>query len=289
MEIMYKKILLEDSVDRTANSPTWGTLTADTFYVNIMLTQTMDNMGIFTDISYLSASTTSNIPDYTILEQKLSQMNVLFPFMTGDTANMNQYSLIDDITLRNPNKTVSDYYNSLNLQISAYTDSKIEELKSYSITNPYQVGFDINRKDYYNYLNNLIHGVNRISSLQDPNVYVFDTPTGSTLGQPSQTSGLQYVESTGNTRIVVINGVNKVIPVTQVNYIGEGFNMTNTSLSGLTKEEYLFGSIFPPEVKSDVFIDRGVINVTDKHLRLSEVKTLNELARYGNGFYTLNK
>jgi hypothetical protein len=286
---MYKKILLEDSVDRTANSPTWGTLTADTFYVNIMLTQTMDNMGIFTDISYLSASTTSNIPDYTILEQKLSQMNVLFPFMTGDTANMNQYSLIDDITLRNPNKTVSDYYNSLNLQISAYTDSKIEELKSYSITNPYQVGFDIDRKDYYNYLNNLIHGVNRISSLQDPNVYVFDTPTGSTLGQPSQTSGLQYVESTGNTRIVVINGVNKVIPVTQVNYIGEGFNMTNTSLSGLTKEEYLFGSIFPPEVKSDVFIDRGVINVTDKHLRLSEVKTLNELARYGNGFYRLNK
>jgi hypothetical protein len=27
----------------------------------------------------------------------------------------------------------------------------------------------------------------------------------------------------------------------------------------------------------------------DKHLRLSEIKDLNKLSRYGNGFYKLNK
>ena len=65
--------------------------------------------------------------------------------------------------------------------------------------------------------------------------------------------------------------------------------MSNSSLSAITKEEYLFGIIFPPEVKSEVFIERGITSVMDKHLRLSEIKNLNELSRYGNGFYKLNK
>ena len=54
-------------------------------------------------------------------------------------------------------------------------------------------------------------------------------------------------------------------------------------------QEYLFGVIFQPEVKSEVFIERGITSVMDKHLRLSEIKDLNELSRYGNGLYTLNK
>jgi hypothetical protein len=61
------------------------------------------------------------------------------------------------------------------------------------------------------------------------------------------------------------------------------------SLSALTKEEYLFGIISPPEVQSDVFIDRGITTVMDKHLRMSEIKNLGQLSRYGNGFYNLTK
>jgi hypothetical protein len=60
-------------------------------------------------------------------------------------------------------------------------------------------------------------------------------------------------------------------------------------LSALTKEEYLFGIISPPEVQSDVFIDRGATSVLDMHLRLSEIGNISELTRYGNGFYKLNK
>jgi hypothetical protein len=40
---------------------------------------------------------------------------------------------------------------------------------------------------------------------------------------------------------------------------------------------------------SDVFIDRGVISVMDMHLRLSEIKDIKQLERYGNGFIKLNK
>ena len=293
MELYRKKILLEDLTDRTYKSPTWGKLTADTFYVKIMLTQSMDNMGIFTDIEYFPKTDISSKPDYTILENKLKALNVNFNFMTGGTPSMNPYSLTDKEILRISGKTISNYYNypvdPLNFKITGYTDSKIEELRSYDAKVPFKIGFDIETSDYYNYVNTLIHGVSRIYSMAEPRIYVFDTPTGSTLGTSNQVNGLQYIEYTGKTRQVVLNGVTSTIPATQFNYVCEGINMTNSSLSAIIKEEYLFGVIFPPEVKSEVFIERGITSVMDKHLRLSEIKDLNELSRYGNGFYKLNK
>jgi hypothetical protein len=145
------------------------------------------------------------------------------------------------------------------------------------------------KANYYNYVNASILGVSRIHSMAEPRIYVFDTPTGSTLGTTNQVNGLQYIEYTGQTRQVILNGVNYRIPITQFSYVCEGINLLNSSLSAITKEEYLFGIIFPPEVKSEIFIERGITSVMDKHLRLSEIKDLNELSRYGNGFYTLNK
>jgi hypothetical protein len=297
MELLRKTILLENSVDRTADSLTWGVMTAETFYINVMLTQSMDNMGIFADIDFVSGSTNPlSAPDYSILEEKLRPLNVNFNFLTGATATINPYKLTSSemAILRIPNKDVTAYYNyplpnSLNFKITGYTDSKIEDLRSYNAKVPFQTGFDMEKADYYNYVNQLVKGVSRIYSMAEPRIYVFDTPTGATLGQSSQVSGLQYIEYTGRTRQITSNNANFFIPQTQFNYVCEGINMTNTSLSAITKEEYLFGAIFPPEVKSEVFIERGITSVMDKHLRLSEVKDLNELARYGNGLYTLNK
>ncbi len=91
------------------------------------------------------------------------------------------------------------------------------------------------------------------------------------------------------TREVVINSAKQSIPTTIVNYIGQGWNQTNTSLAAITKEEYLFGIVSRPEVENDVFIDRGQTNVMDLHLRLSEITNMEELVRYGNGYYKINK
>lgn len=295
MEILRKKILREDLIDRTNNSLNWGVIPKDTFiYINIMLNQSMDNMGIFTDIEFFPKTDITSIPDYTILKKKLYNSNIEFNFMTGATYTTNPYSLTNNEILRIPNKPISKYYNypvinSLNFKISGYTDSKLEDLRSYDAITPFKIGFDIERDNYYNYVNTLIEGVSRIYSMTEPKIYVFDTPTGSTLGNSNQVNGLQYIEYTGQTRQVILNGVKNVIPTTQFNYVCEGINMLNSSLSAIIKEEYLFGVIFPPEVKSEVFIERGITSVMDKHLRLSEIKALNELSRYGNGLYKLNK
>lgn len=291
MEVLKRKILLENSVDRNYNSPTWGVLTATTFYINIILTQSMDDMGIFSDIEYFPKDNNPvNVPAfYGILIDKLTASGITFPFMSGIVPQINPYSTFDTDILRNPNKNEVDYYNFLNLKISGYTDSKLEDVRSYAASNPYRIGFDVNTETYDNYEGISVNGVNRIKIMGEPSIYVFDTPNDTNLGTSNQIYGIRYSDYSGETRLVTTSDSNYNLNKTQFDFIGEGWNMTNTSLSALTKEEYLFGIISPPEVKSDVFIDRGITSVIDKHLRLSEINDLGHLSRYGNGYYKLNK
>jgi hypothetical protein len=289
MEVINRKILLEDSIDRNFNSPTWGTVTATTFYLNIMLTQSMDNIGIYSDIEFFEKSLTSATPDYTILIDKLNTSGFTFPFMSGSEPILEDLSITEEKTLRIPRKLETDYYNYLNLRISGYTDSKIEDVRSYNNNNPFRIGFDVAKDEYFNYQNTLVDGINRVKELGNPSKYVFDTVNDTNLGTPNQVYGIQYSDYSGSTRQIIVDGVSVRVPLTEFMFIGEGWNMTNTSLSAITKEEYLFGIIFPPEVESDVFIDRGITSVMDRHLRLSEIKNLGQFNRYGNGFYKLNK
>ena len=289
MEVLKRKILLEDSIDRTLNSPTWGIVTATTFFINVSVMQTIDDMGLFIDMSYISKSNLSQSqPDYTILTQKLSASGLTFPFMVGlQPLNMTGLTETDNITLKYPANTVSNYYHFGNLVITGSTDSKLDDLRSYNLNNPFIPGFNILTEQYIDYNNVSLSGVSRVVLTGNPYVYVFDTLDNAQIGTNNQIYGLLYKDFSGLTRTVTSDGVTTVIPDTEFRYIGQGINETNISLSALTKEEYLFGIISPPEVQNDVFIDRGVISVMDMHLRLSEIKDLSGLAKYGNGYYNL--
>jgi hypothetical protein len=290
MELIKRKILLEDSIDRSAGDK-WGSLTADTFYINIFLKQNVDDMGLFTDISFISADTTNtNSVNYNILTTKLASSNIFFPFMLGITPqNVTAYTQTDEYTLRFTSKTESDYYNFGNLRISGSTDSKLDELISYDANEKYKVGFDMAKNQYLNYNNILINGVDRVVAVGEPIIYALDGQDNLNLGTENQTTGLRYLDYSGLTRTITIDGIESTVPLTIFSYIGEGWNETNTSLSAITKEEYLFGIVSTPEVKSDVFIDRGIVSVFEPHLILSEVKNLGELTRYGNGYYNITR
>jgi hypothetical protein len=290
MEVTKRKILLEDSIDR--HSPKhWGVLTATTFYINILLTQNIDDMGLFTDMEYIVNDKTINEPDYSILIDKLNHLGASFPFMNGaQTPYFNTittpYSLWD--VLRFPMKIVDNYYNYTYTVITGLTETRKEDIRSYDIANPFKLGFDMNKEYYDNYEGNTILGVDRLVSNGNPNIYVFDANDDADLGTINQKTGL-YFEDYNELVKVNIDGESVSLPKTIVRYIGEGSNQTNTSLSALTKEEYLFGKISPPEVQNDVFIDRGKNSVLDKHLRLSEIRNISGLEKYGNGFYKIDK
>jgi hypothetical protein len=289
MEIIKRKILLEDSMDRSNGSAKWGTITASTFYLNILLTQNVDDMGLFIDSEFTSQDKVNGVVDYSLLVSKLNTLGYTFPFMTGAMPQtLTNVGGTDKLTLRLPDSTESDYYVFGNLPITGNTDSKIEDVKSYKSTNQFRINFNTATETYVNYNNLTVIGVDRIKSMGEPKIYVFDTENDVNLGTNTQTTGIQYQDYSGTTMLMV-DGINTDVPLSTYRFIGEGWNQTNISLSATTQEEYLFGIISPPEVQSDVFIDRGATSVLDMHLRLSEIGNISELTRYGNGFYKLNK
>jgi hypothetical protein len=115
MEVIKRKILLEDSIDRSSKDPKkWGTLTATTFYLNIFISQNIDDMGMFTDIEYMEKTNSYRPPDYDVLVDKLNGLGLEFPFMTGAT---NPYFTTSNTSknvwnvLRYPMKPLNSYYN----------------------------------------------------------------------------------------------------------------------------------------------------------------------------------
>jgi len=292
MEVLKRKILLENSVDRNHESKEWGKLTASTFFIKIILTQNMDDMGMFYDMEYITKDKNNTVPDYTILKDKLNGLGHTFPFMRGNVSPVFTNSSIpvnSRYILRLPINNASNYYNFGNSVITGATDSRIEDVRSYNRQSPFKVGFDMSKEIYNNYDNNTINGVDRIISAQEPKKYVFDGNNDIFLGSTNQKSGLLFYDYSGNTRTILVDNVITTIPLTTYQYIGEGKNETNTSLSALHKEEYLFGIVSPPEITNDIFIERGITSVNDMHLKLSEISSIGELDKYGNGFYKLNK
>ena len=53
------------------------------------------------------------------------------------------------------------------------------------------------------------------------------------------------------------------------------------------REEYKLGSSSLENVKSDIYIDRGVSRAFDNHLKLLEVNSLESLEQYGNGYFNI--
>lgn len=274
MELIKKTILLEESTDRSYNSPTYGQITATSFYVNVSLTQNVDDMGMFTDIIYLPNFVGQNTPvNYSVLIDKLQSSGITFPFMLGITP--------PDITSFDPDtrltgKQASDYYKIGGI-ITANTESRIEDVKAYSNDEQYRLNFDVESETYTDFSGSTVNGVSRVTRIDEPMVYVFSADKNDqNIGQYNQKDGLVFNDFTGT-------------GITNVFYRSQGWNQTNTSLSAVTKEEYLFGIISKPEVKSDVFIDRGITTVFEKHLKLSEIRTLDELQRYGRGYFNVTK
>lgn len=293
MRIIKRKILLEDLISRNPDS-TYGLVTASTITIKIPLTQTIDDMGMFTDYPYVSELPSPQNVDYSILTNKLATSGITFPFMFGGNDNN---VVVDGFskTYRLDGAKTSDWYVASGV-ITGYTDSKLELVKSYKKNTPYIVGFDMAKETYVNYENNTIDGRSRVTQISDGSTgYTIDANNDSNIGTANQTTGIQYVDTRFNRDVSLdeanlgVRVKNYSIPQTSFRFNGEGWNNTNSSLAALNKDEYLLGITAPPEIESDVFIERGATTVLENHLRLSEVESLDHMQIYGNGFYNIVK
>lgn len=241
MEIIKRKILREDIISRSGD--TYGSVDESHIYFNIFLTQTVDNMGMFTDMDFVEGSI-----------EELDKSKILEGYRPS--FKKKSWHKVGDKT-------------------TAVTDSKYDNLRGYKADNRFKVGFDIEKETYLDFRKYEIRGVSRVTEKTDDlTTYVIDANYDGYIGTDLQNSGLLYRDADG---------------ITTVTYNPQGLNDTNSSLSAITKEEYLMGIISKTETKNDVFIDRGESTVTEPHLRLSEVETLEHLMKYGNGYFNVVK
>jgi len=256
MEIIKRKILLNKpngSNSSKTNQETDQEL--DYIRLKIPLYQTIENMGLKTDMA----------PNSTI-----------YPCITGIPLEFMSQGV------------VSDWYKQGDKVVYA-SNSKLSEVKSYDKDEQYKINFDMKKEQYSNYDSTLIIGVDRVTNIDGEVItYVLDTKRDNLIGTPNQVTGTLLVDNTQD-NLFLPNELDNNITKTKVQYTSEGWNRTNTSLAPQIQEEYLLGIISQPEVESDVFIDRTTFSVLDKHLRLSEIESLDHLTRYGNGFYNINR
>ena len=57
----------------------------------------------------------------------------------------------------------------------------------------------------------------------------------------------------------------------------------------LTKLEVLMNVCQRPEVRSNIFIERGKITVFEKQQRLGQINSIGDLELHGYGYYTVEK
>jgi len=203
------------------------------------------------------------------------------------TQNIDGLGMLTDI----PSDITKDYQTFFKKggKIVMASDSNLEAVRSYKEDEPYIPGFDIDKGDYKNYEWIQINGVSRVTKIDDEEItYVIDTNKDVNIGTTGQTTGILYVDNPKD-GLPTNRTLNSEEMTTRVEFMSEGWNTTNISIDPTIQEEYLLGIISEPEVNIDVFIDRGVTSVLDKHLRLSEIENLAHLTKYGNGFYNINK
>jgi hypothetical protein len=293
MEIKKVKISLDKLVSREPNSG-YGKITASTINVNILLTQDIKDVGRFIDFPYITFDPNNPTLTYAPIPEKLQYYGGGdFNFINSPGANFFPTGdLFDDNDVRYKNKTISDYYTN-NIIVTGFTEDRLENFASYGYKglNKFIPGFDLDKGIYFNYMNTPVNGITRVISLNDFNPIIY-TEDGNlndpNLGTEIQSDGILFKTYSGET-IFTTNAVGDLveIPATRMYYHGQGVNMTNSTLSALTIEEYLLHITESPKVESDLFIDRGTTSVLQNHLQMSEITSLNMLIEYGNGYYNI--
>jgi tRNA splicing endonuclease len=86
-----------------------------------------------------------------------------------------------------------------------------------------------------------------------------------------------------------LTGEYSEIPYTTFKYYTKGIRDYNTVLMALIHEEKYLNVINEALIDNDLLFDRGVVNVNERHLRMSEIDTVEQLIRYNQNFFNVKK
>ena len=152
------------------------------------------------------------------------------------------------------NNNVSSHYSSNYTQVpfivSGFTNSRLNSLRRWG-PNPFTVGYV------------MTVGKNSIGYVEE----ITNDYTAYTINDVS------YLDFNNKKTIFYVNS--------------SGFTSIDLIASGLTKNELLLDFVFDPEIRSDVYVERGKYSGFEQLQRLGEVDNIGDLTRYGYGFFKI--
>lgn len=227
----------------------------NTINVNVFLKQNYDDLGIFTNLNFTPKD----------------QMETIKP--------LDFNPMVDG---RVPGYPIDFYYTGPITSTGVTLDSQLKSMSSLRIdplTNLpiYSAGLNVSKDK-----NNIFNGV--IDQSPQQIKYLIGAKKDNNGVLIPQT-GVEYI--TYKDKFIKFknefgdsNIGNKTIFTTN----NGGWGQYNLSLAALIKEEELLGIVFKPEISSDVFINRGVADIFERHAILSELKTTNDIDTMRGGF-----
>lgn len=252
-------------------------------YVNLQLTQTIYNIGTFTDVPFLfnEVSLKSDMGNRFIREPHMGLYNFInnsnekvniTAFGSSELNYFHRYGQVDsyadrfvkntflftDIFKRYPNDaTVMDVFVRRSVIEELSTNTESGEYGEYE--NPYETY--IATEPLVQYLYEYCIGVDNEND---------EFPL----------NGLRYSE--------IMDDYDRENPI--VRYKSQGYNYTNTSYFANIKEEHLIGISDKLETESNINIDRiNGINVFEIMQKLGEINNVDHLSHYGNGEFNIIK
>lgn len=153
--------------------------------------------------------------------------------------------------------------------ITGFTDSKLNQVKTYDPNQPYVVG-----------VNGVTDVVYEIVNSTDDN------------GDPITVNNLISVNYTINNIDYKTNVSGPLFPdnnlfyKSSTVYFFESSGLTEQNIN-LLKREAEMGISFPPKIENQIFIERQSISVFERHLRMEDIKNIDQLETYRNGYYNI--
>ena len=231
----------------------YGQKIKNTIDINIFLRQDLDDMGIFTNSNFISKK----------------------PYLNQKPPDFNSF-----IYGRLPAADVSFYYSPLITTTGTTDDSTLKVVSSLRVDQNGQPIYVPNlnvSKDVKNTFNGVIYENSDLINYK----IGCDVVDISSTGVEFNTYKNKFVRTKN------IDGENVSWRKTTFESVNGGWNMTNTSLfANYKKEEYL-GVVFPPEISKEVFINRGIADIFERHSILSEIKTTDDIDNFRGGYLSV--
>ena len=235
-----------------------------TIDINFYLTQKFEDIGIYRDENFVEQRKTDSPPiiptNYTPFMGRLPGVPDSFYYtppatVTGET-NDNQLNYVKSLRKDGDNQPI--YMEYLN------------------VSNDKNNIFDGVIKDTPDFVKFIIGGSLDLLGSNDATNIGFNNIV--TYGVEYITFKKEFIKSINNNNQTVI------FKKTQFTANYGGKNENNIGVYANLKEEEFLGIVFKPEISSDVFINRGIADIFERHCLLSEMRSTDDIDNYRGGY-----